>query len=305
MSRAVPLERVEQAHCVQLLRTLGGDVYVLGGHRAKGDRPSTMQTPGIPDVYAILPPHGDGQRQPLWLEVKRQKGSVVRPEQRRFAELCAQAGHWYVRGCLNDLIAALIARQYLKPDQVLHASLAEGVAMSASRLVMNTIGGRAIDPLAFRASDVSILDIAHALSHLCRFAGHVRTFYSVAQHAVLVSRAVPAADALHALLHDGSEAYLNDVIRPLKMTDALRGYRMVELRVQQTIYQACGLLPAEPESVRVADQLLLQAEMRDLCPGHRRHVDGAAWADPIIPVGPEQARTLFLDRYAELLEHRA
>lgn len=173
--------------------------------------------------------------------------------------------------------------------------------MIAPPMRMNTISGREIDPLCFVRSDVSIWDIAHALAHLCRFAGHVKEFYSVAQHSVLVSRCVPAEDALHALLHDASECYLNDVIRPLKVTDALTGYRVVELKVQQTIYQAFGLSPAEPSSIHLADNLVLQAEIRDLCPGHRRHADaGAAYADRIEPMSSEQARALFFHRYSEL-----
>jgi len=82
-----------------------------------------------------------------------------------------------------------------------------------------TIGlfsGGTFDILNPRAEDVRIEDIAHALSQQCRFTGHTKTFYSVAQHSVLASTLVAAPDELWALLHDASEAYMGDMNRPLK-----------------------------------------------------------------------------------------
>jgi hypothetical protein len=85
---------------------------------------------------------------------------------------------------------------------------------------MLTASGQQFRPTAPDPALVRVTDIAHALSHLCRYNGHVRSFYSVAEHSVLMARHFIARRdyplARWALLHDGSEAYLGDVIRPLK-----------------------------------------------------------------------------------------
>lgn len=65
---------------------------------------------------------------------------------------------------------------------------------------MQTASGRMFWPVDPRPEDVEINDIAHALSLTCRYCGHVREFYSVAQHSVLVSDAAPAENRLWPLL---------------------------------------------------------------------------------------------------------
>src|SRR5262249_40410739 len=74
-------------------------------------------------------------------------------------------------------------------------------------------------PLQPTTAMLRIEDIAQGLAHECRFNGHVREFYSVAEHCVRVSWLVPQAFALEGLLHDASEAYLKDVPSPLKKQD--------------------------------------------------------------------------------------
>lgn len=98
---------------------------------------------------------------------------------------------------------------------------------------IQTYSGRAFYPLAPYPQDVCIEDIAHALSQLCRFGGHCRRFYSVAEHSVLLSRVVVPEFQLWALLHDASEAYLVDVPRPIKKQ--LPAYVEAERRVMAAI----------------------------------------------------------------------
>lgn len=118
--------------------------------------------------------------------------------------------------------------------------------------------GRAFWPLDPRPGEIHIRDIAHALSMQCRYAGHCLDFYSVAEHSVHVSRAVPACDALWGLLHDASEAYLVDIPRPLKRS--MEEYRRWEGHLMQVIAERFELSLPMPDSVAYADCSILTNE---------------------------------------------
>jgi len=121
-----------------------------------------------------------------------------------------------------------------------------------------TFTGRRFYPMAPKAEDVDIIDIAHALSMLCRYAGHSKFFYSVGEHSLWVSHAVPAEHAFFGLMHDAAEAYVCDLPRPLKY--ALPEYRAAETRVWAAIVEKFGLPLETPPEVKLVDSRMLLTE---------------------------------------------
>lgn len=132
---------------------------------------------------------------------------------------------------------------------------------------MQTYTGRRFWPLDPHPDDVDIVDIAHALSLLCRYNGHVDRFYSVAEHCVLMSSTFGRRDlALWALLHDATEAYVGDMIRPLKQH--MPDYVAAEDRVMRAIGARFGLPGWQnawmPRPVKDADTRILLTERNTL-----------------------------------------
>jgi hypothetical protein len=135
-----------------------------------------------------------------------------------------------------------------------------------------TFSGKQIDPLNPDPASINITDIAHALSNQCRFTGHVREFYSVAEHSIRCIDLVPQEDQAWALMHDASEAYLSDIARPVKYQLGLGDiYREAEETLMVVIAERFGLPWPMPESVHEADDIMLRSEQRDLMPNLRRH----------------------------------
>lgn len=125
-------------------------------------------------------------------------------------------------------------------------------------------------PLAPRAEEVKIKDIAHALAQMCRANGHFRTFYSVAQHSIncareAAARGLPVRIRLACLLHDASEAYISDITRPVKYY--LDDYKKIEHKLQTVIYQKFGigaLTASECRQIGAVDNALLHHEFEQL-----------------------------------------
>lgn len=112
-------------------------------------------------------------------------------------------------------------------------------------------------------------DISHALGNLCRYNGHTSRFYSVAEHCVLMSYAVPPEDALWALLHDATEAYVGDMVSPLKAV--IPQFSEIEDKIMGVICERFDLPVDMPASVRVADERIRFNERLALYSGWRLH----------------------------------
>lgn len=168
---------------------------------------------------------------------------------------------------------------------------------------IQTYSGRRFCPTNPNPDAIVIQDIAHALSMQCRFTGHTKKFYSVAQHSVLVSHMCDEKDALWGLLHDASEAYLVDVPRPLKRSGHFQAYLDFEARMQEAICKRFGLPYGEPPSVKRADTKLLATEARDLM--GPLHNDWVQKVTPlpftIEPWDQQKAKDMFMERFFELI----
>lgn len=173
---------------------------------------------------------------------------------------------------------------------------------------LQTASGRWFNPFDPDPEQLDAADIARALSNVCRFGGHCRTFYSVAQHSVIVSELVEARggdveDAFAALMHDATEAYLGDMPHPLKHRSELgAAFREAEARLEAVVRARFGLRADVPEIKRI-DRALLATERRALSSEGWQwpELDGVEPLDVTLEPWPaDVAHEAFLRRYAEL-----
>lgn len=139
--------------------------------------------------------------------------------------------------------------------------------------------GRKFWPLDPSSEDVAIADIAHSLSHKCRYQGHTVVFYSVAEHCVRLSWLASPENKLAALLHDAGEAYLPDVPRPIK--SSLAGFKEIEERVDRAIFERYNLPYPWAEEINQLDTSILNDEMKAML----NYGDGPYGDGPIYPEG--------------------
>jgi hypothetical protein len=138
-------------------------------------------------------------------------------------------------------------------------------------------------------AEYDIEEIAHALSHICRFTGHL----------------VPQQYAMMGLLHDAQEAFVSDMATPLKQM--MPDYKALEKRIEKDIAQRFNLPFPFPPEIKQADIKALATEVRDLLPGYAESDHG--WdciahvephKDTIFPLSAYAAAQLFLKRYWDI-----
>lgn len=165
---------------------------------------------------------------------------------------------------------------------------------------MQTYTGRMFWPIDPRHQEIHIHDIAHALSMMCRYNGHCKRFYSVAEHSVLVSQNVSPENALWGLLHDAPEAYLADIVKPAK--PYIAGYKEAERRIMDEVCIKFGLPGDEPPDVKYADTAILADELEQVMgtAPHDWNLPYDALGVVINCLSPEAAKQLFLHRFLEI-----
>lgn len=163
-----------------------------------------------------------------------------------------------------------------------------------------THSGGKFYPLAPAGKDMHISDVAIALAKQCRFNGHCEGFYSVAQHCVLVSHIVPEWCAREGLMHDAPEAWIGDLVTPVKYR--CDDYLRIEEGVELVVARRFKLVYPMPDIIKKADKQALATEKRDLLGNPDwTHLKGIKpHPDTIIPLEWQDAQWLFLQRAAEL-----
>lgn len=168
-------------------------------------------------------------------------------------------------------------------------------------------------------ADIHIDDIARSLSMTCRFNGHVSEFYSVAQHSVYVAYCFPIVlerntqggitdeiwcrAAMTGLLHDASEAYVGDLINPIKVE--MPEFQRLERRITDTIFEAFGLTTSMLDLVTEVDRAIVVNEMNRLYSTGAHAELRARYGDGVMnieidPVGPAEAERRFLQTFSDL-----
>ena len=142
---------------------------------------------------------------------------------------------------------------------------------------ITTYGGIHFFPLDPEADKIEITDVAHALSLICRGNGHVKTFFSVGQHCIhcaleAEARGYGSRIALACLLHDASEGYISDIIRPVKIY--LTNYLEIEDQIMSVIWQHfhLELTSEEHKKWKQIDDEILDSELKEMFSGEAERI---------------------------------
>lgn len=165
----------------------------------------------------------------------------------------------------------------------------------------------ALDP---RPEDITVEDIAHSLSNLCRYTGHSDRFYSVAEHSIICARiarklGLPTIVQLYALGHDASESVVNDLARPVKQN--IPQYKDVEDKIMSVMWEVIGL-PEPTENdysvIKWLDNTLLTNELEQIMKRDMQEYPDVAelgfYVDLTYGYGAGEAKEDFLSMYYNL-----
>lgn len=156
---------------------------------------------------------------------------------------------------------------------------------------LRTVSGIWVDILDPKSEQITLHDIAHQLSLVCRFGGAIKEHYSVAAHSIWVSHTVPPEHALQGLLHDAAEAYLGDMPTPLK--NLLPEYKKIEQRFWEVIANKFNVPVELAEVVKEVDQQAYIRERAWYQDGDRSH----AWE---VYLNKDRIASHFIERFVEL-----
>lgn len=184
---------------------------------------------------------------------------------------------------------------------------------------MTLYSGKEVDIFNLSIKDIDIEDIAHSLANICRYGGHCLFHYSVALHSYLCSlEPGTPKQQLKYLLHDGSEALMNDLVRPIKYRPELTAYREQEEKVQKLIFEKYQLEYPFTQDIHDVDNRILVKEIGQIIIMKHEIYNKSAEAGislrdalkilrdeklakcTIPKISPEEAKELFLNRFYEL-----
>lgn len=177
---------------------------------------------------------------------------------------------------------------------------------------LQTVSGRWVNPFDPDPNQLDAGDIARALANQCRFGGHSRVFYSVAQHSVILSQLVEQRggdieETFAALMHDATEAYLGDMPHPLKHRSPLGAlFREAEDHLGKAIRARFRITRDVPEIKRI-DRALLATERRAFSAErwHWPELEGVEPLDIELTAWlPDKAVHAFAQRFEELEARR-
>lgn len=177
---------------------------------------------------------------------------------------------------------------------------------------IETYSGINFCPFHASKDDIDIVDIAHALSNICRFNGHVKHFYSVAQHCCLLAEYAMklghcAKTCKSILMHDASEAYINDIPRPFKhnigwdFDGTFRSYKSVEENLSKLIFEKFGCLTYDHDIIKELDTRIMLKEHEVLFNNNNTSWSSLIDLEPldviIINEHPSNVKKKFLDLF--------